>query len=176
MELDRSSIHSCASAIEPCSSDERQDPSCPLYSSDISFIGDSFWGSRAYHRHLTRSSLRLAWLRPEIERLSPLTRPPSLPLPVPTTTSTVMVPVPPHPTRTVNNWLVGDAVYIPASRWFEPERLYAYPASVKMVLVARITKRTLKQVTLDIPALGKEFTRGFSFMEVSSLPTPSLPS
>jgi hypothetical protein len=153
--LERNSIHSCASS--PYEGRDRLD--CPpLYSSDISFVGDSYWGSIAYHRLLGRS---LTLLRPLPDRSSPLLFPPP--------TSIIAPLVPAHPIKPVNNWLVGDVVYIPASQLFEPERLYAYPASVMMVLIAHITKRTLKQVTLYIPALGKDCVRGFAFMEVSHL-------
>jgi hypothetical protein len=133
----------------------------PLYSSEISFLADSYWGSDAYHHHLQRSSLPQA--------------PVSLPsLPIPPPPSSAHLSSSHMTSRHVdgNRWLVGDLVYIPASQWFEPAKLYRCPHAEKMFLTANVIKRTKKQVTLHVPALDQDITRGFGFMEVCCSPTP----
>lgn len=133
----------------------------PLYSSEISFFADSYWGSDAYHHHIQRSTL------PVVATDLPITPLPSLPIPPPPS------PVPSSSSHSTirhvdsNRWLVGDLVYIPAAQWFEPAKLYRYPHSEKMFLSAHVIKRTHKQVTLHVPALARDITRGFGFMEVS---------
>jgi hypothetical protein len=169
MELERISIQSAASTMESSShpSDERQDP-FPLYSSDISFLADSYWGSDAYHHHIQRSTLpQPAGIATDLSLssfssfpISVTATPPSPPLFSSSSRGTI------RPVELTKRWLVGDLVYIPAAQWFEPKRLFRYPHAEKMFLTARIIKRTPKQVTLQVPALGRDLTRGFGFMEV----------
>lgn len=138
------------------------------YYSDISFVADSYWGSDAYHRHLSRYS--------KVSQL--LSRHSQVFIDNTTSTSSVVscslssssnFLIQQHPSSGVviqNRWLVGDIVYIPASQWFESEMLSQYPLSMKMFIQAYIIKRTPKQVVLHLSAFNKDITRGFTFMEV----------
>mmetsp|Transcript_23580 Transcript_23580/g.34586 ORF Transcript_23580/g.34586 Transcript_23580/m.34586 type:complete len:96 (+) Transcript_23580:299-586(+) len=65
-------------------------------------------------------------------------------------------------------WHPGETLYTPAPQWLDRSDLSAInctDAAENVFLKAYVKKRTSKQVTLILPALGKEYKRGLTFMK-----------